>query len=161
MKAELTQLLPALRRFAYSLTGSMPDADDLLQNTVLRLLNAPPADGVPLPQWAFKVCRNIWIDDYRAQKVRQRSTQSAELQQENFSDGEQDMINDIHLSHVNNAMNALPDEQREVLALVAVQGLSYQEAAAVLAIPAGTIMSRLARARAAMVSALQPNGGLV
>jgi RNA polymerase sigma factor (sigma-70 family) len=160
MKAELKQLLPALRRFAYSLTGSMADADDLLQNTVVRLLNTPPAEGVPLPQWAFKICRNLWIDDYRAQKVRHLATQHTELQQENFSDGEQDMINDIQLAEVNTAMNSLPDEQREVLSLIAVQGLSYQEAASVLAIPAGTIMSRLARARAAMVNALQHNGSL-
>ncbi|MDR6984889.1 RNA polymerase sigma-70 factor (ECF subfamily) [Rheinheimera pacifica] len=160
MKAELKQLLPALRRFAYSLTGSMADADDLLQNTVLRLLNRPPAEGVPLPQWAFKICRNLWIDDYRAQKVRQQATQQVDLQQENFSDGEQAMLNDIQLAEVNAAMNTLPDEQREVLSLVAVQGLSYQEAATVLAIPAGTIMSRLARARVAMVGALKLNGGL-
>ena len=81
--------------------------------------------------------------------------------QENFSDGEQDMLNDIALGEVSTAMNTLPTEQREVLSLVAVQGLSYQEAASVLAIPAGTIMSRLARARAAMVNALKLNGGLV
>ncbi|GAB59899.1 RNA polymerase sigma factor [Rheinheimera nanhaiensis] len=160
MKTELKLLLPALRRFAYSLTGSMADADDLLQNTVLRLLNSPPAAGVPLAQWAFKICRNLWIDDYRAQKVRHNATLQAELQQENFSDGELDMLNQIQLDEVNSAMNTLPDEQREVLSLVAVQGLSYQEAASVLAIPAGTIMSRLARARAAMVTALKLNGGL-
>jgi RNA polymerase sigma factor (sigma-70 family) len=160
MQAELKQLLPALRRFAYSLTGSMADADDLLQNTVLRLLNAPPPEHVPLPQWAFKICRNLWIDDYRSQKVRQQAAQQVDLQQANFRDGEQDMLNEIQLSQVNSAMNTLPDEQREVLSLVAVQGLSYQEAANVLAIPAGTIMSRLARARAAMVSALQYHGGL-
>lgn len=160
MKTDLKQLLPALRRFAYSLTGSMADADDLLQNTVLRLLNTPPPDAVPLAQWAFKICRNLWIDDYRAQKVRQQATQREELQQENVSDGEQAIMDEIQLAEVNSAMNTLPDEQREVLSLVAVQGMSYQEAASVLAIPAGTIMSRLARARAAMVSALKLSGGL-
>jgi RNA polymerase sigma factor (sigma-70 family) len=155
MNADLKRLLPALRRFAYSLTGTMADADDLLQNTVLKLLNAPPPPEVPLAQWAFKICRNVWIDDYRAHKVRTLATQQPELQQENYHDGEQDMLNDIALTEVNAAMNTLPDEQREVLSLVAVQGLSYNEAAQILAIPAGTIMSRLARARAAMVSALQ------
>ncbi|GHG67530.1 DNA-directed RNA polymerase sigma-70 factor [Alishewanella longhuensis] len=158
MKAELKLLLPALRRFAYSLTGSMADADDLLQNTILRLLDTPPAEGIPLPQWAFKICRNLWIDDYRAQKVRLQAANKPELRHENISDGEQDMLNNIHLSEVNTAMNTLPDEQREVLSLIAVQGLSYQEAAKILAIPAGTIMSRLARARAAMVNALQNKG---
>ncbi len=160
MKAELKLLLPALRRFAYSLCGSMADADDLLQNTILKLLSNPPPEGVPLPQWAFKICRNLWIDDYRAQQVRSRAAQQPELQQNNIHDGEQAMLHDIQLAEVNTAMNTLPAEQREVLSLIAVQGLSYQEAASVLSIPAGTIMSRLARARAAMVSALQPNGSL-
>ncbi|GGP49639.1 RNA polymerase sigma factor [Shewanella saliphila] len=161
MKTELTTLLPALRRFAYSLTGSMPDADDLVQNTLLRILKSPPPEDVPLLKWAFKVCRNQWIDDYRSQKVRTEATQKPELQAENYSDGEADMINDITLSEVNQAMNSLSDDQREVLSLIAVQGMSYSEAADVLAIPTGTIMSRLARARANMVSFFkQPNGSM-
>ncbi|GGB71112.1 RNA polymerase sigma factor [Shewanella inventionis] len=161
MKTELTTLLPALRRFAYSLTGSMPDADDLVQNTLLRILNSPPPEGVPLAKWAFKICRNQWIDDYRAQKVRTLATTKPELQSENYSDGEADMINDITLSEVNQAMNSLSDDQREVLSLIAVQGMSYTEAADVLSIPTGTIMSRLARARANMVSFFkQPNGSM-
>ena len=159
MKAELTLLLPALRRFAYTLTGSMADADDLMQNTVLRLLNAPAPEGVVLAQWAFKICRNVWIDDYRAQKVRQQAVHNPELQEESSSDGEQTMLNELHLNEVDSAMNALPDEQREVLSLVAVQGMSYAEAAEVLAIPTGTIMSRLARARTAMVIAFKHNQG--
>ncbi|MCC5452214.1 RNA polymerase sigma factor [Rheinheimera sp. UJ51] len=159
MKAELTLLLPALRRFAYSLTGSMADADDLVQNTVLRLLNAPAPEGVVLAQWAFKICRNVWIDEYRAQKVRQNAVHNPDLQAENSSDGEQDLINDLHLKEVDRAMNTLPDDQREVLSLVAVQGMSYAEAAEVLAVPTGTIMSRLARARSAMVAAFKPLTG--
>lgn len=158
MKAELKLLLPALRRFAYSLCGSMADADDLLQNTVLRLLSSPPPAQVPLPQWAFKICRNLWIDEYRAQQVRNKATQQPDLQQENVSDGEQAILYEIQLDEVDKAMSSLSAEQREVLSLVAVQGLSYQEAAEVLTIPTGTIMSRLARARAAMVRALQQQG---
>ncbi|WP_445773586.1 RNA polymerase sigma factor [Shewanella sp.] len=161
MKTELTTLLPALRRFAYSLTGSMPDADDLVQNTLLRVLNSPPPEDVPIAKWAFKICRNQWIDDYRAQKVRTLATAKPELQSENYSDGEADIINDITLSEVNQAMNSLSNEQREVLSLIAVQGMSYTEAADILAIPTGTIMSRLARARANMVSFFkQPNGSM-
>ncbi|MCL1113364.1 MULTISPECIES: RNA polymerase sigma factor [Shewanella] len=161
MKTELTTLLPALRRFAYSLTGSMPDADDLVQNTLLRVLNSPPPEDVPIAKWAFKICRNQWIDDYRAQKVRTLATAKPELQSENYSDGEADIINDITLGEVNQAMNSLSNEQREVLSLIAVQGMSYTEAADILAIPTGTIMSRLARARANMVSFFkQPNGSM-
>ncbi|ABE53858.1 Sigma-70, region 4 type 2 [Shewanella denitrificans OS217] len=159
MKTELTLLLPALRRFAYSLTGTMPDADDLVQNTVVRLLKSPPPEGVPLAKWAFKICRNQWIDDYRSQKVRTLATDKPELQDENFTDGEAEMINDITLGEVNTAMNSLSDEQREVLSLIAVQGMSYSEAADILAIPTGTIMSRLARARANMVSFFNQKSG--
>ena len=159
MKTQLTTLLPPLRRFAYSLTGSMPDADDLVQNTLLRVLNSPPPEDVPIAKWAFKICRNQWIDDYRAQKVLTLATAKPELQSENYSDGEADIINDITLGEVNQAMNSLSNEQREVLSLIAVQGMSYTEAADILAIPTGTIMSRLARARANMVSFFkQPNG---
>ncbi|GAA0564989.1 RNA polymerase sigma factor [Rheinheimera aquimaris] len=159
MTTELTLLLPALRRFAYSLTGNMADADDLLQSTVVKLLDSPPAADVPLLQWSFRVCRNLWIDDYRAKKVRQHTAldEAAELSGE---DGEQVAINEITLTEVNQAMNNLPGEQREVLSLVAVQGMSYSEAAGVLAIPQGTIMSRLARARVAMVDALKYSGVL-
>ena len=111
MTTELTLLLPALRRFAYSLTGNMADADDLLQSTVVKLLDSPPAADVPLLQWSFRVCRNLWIDDYRAKKVRQHTAldEAAELSGE---DGEQVAINEITLTEVNRAMNNLPGEQR-------------------------------------------------
>lgn len=72
MKEELIHLAPMLRRFAYSLTGSAPDADDLLQNTLERLLSRDIPADVELAKWAFRVCRNIWIDEYRARKIRQR-----------------------------------------------------------------------------------------
>ena len=161
MKTELNLLLPALRRFAYSLTGNMHDADDLVQNTLLRILKSPPPEDVLLAKWAFKICRNQWIDDYRSQKVRTLATLKPELQAENFTDGEADVINDITLDEVNTAMNSLSDDQREVLSLIAVQGMSYSEAAEILSIPTGTIMSRLARARANIASFFnQPNGSM-
>ena len=65
MKAELLELLPALRRYAWSMTHSVHDADDLLQATVERLLRKGVPDGADLTRWAFTVCRNLWIDEYR------------------------------------------------------------------------------------------------
>lgn len=157
MSNELKSLLPALRRFAYSLTGSVADADDLLQETVLKLLSKPPASDVPLQRWAFTVCRNLWIDQYRAGRSRQLATDALAYQHETYSDGERTILQQLQLDEVNLAMNKLPAEQREVLALVAVQGLSYREAAEALDVPAGTIMSRLARARSALCRYLQPD----
>lgn len=150
MKDELTELVPSLRKFAYSLTGSIHDADDLLQNTLERLLSKPIPEQVTLMAWAFRVCRNCWIDEYRAKKVRVNAndTLSYEAQSANdHVDIDETITHSITLKQVSSAMDELPCEQRETLSLVAVQGMSYADASEVLQVPAGTIMSRLARAR--------------
>jgi RNA polymerase sigma factor (sigma-70 family) len=149
MKKELTALMPALRRFAYSLTGSPHDADDLLQNTIERVLSRDMPEDVELAKWVFRVCRNIWIDEYRARKIRNNAAQLPELEEPTV-DGENIIYNQITLCEVNTAMDKLPDDQRSILALVAVQGMSYKEVAETLSIPMGTVMSRLARARVAL-----------
>lgn len=154
MKEELLSLMPALRRFAYSLTGSKQDADDLLQNTLERLLSRPAPAEVELVKWAFRVCRNLWIDDYRARKVRQ-SEPLDEVADETSVDSEKMICNQITLRQVNIALDKLPDDQRSVLALIAVQGMSYKEVAETLSIPMGTVMSRLARARIALSQLLK------
>lgn len=153
---ELTRIAPMLRRFAYSLTGSAADADDLLQNTLERLLEREPPADVDLIKWAFRVCRNLWIDEYRARKVRQKNVYSLDDTEEPAVDGEQAIHDQITLAQVDAAMNQLPDEQRAIMALVAVQGMSYKEVAETLGIPTGTVMSRLARARVALVNFLNP-----
>lgn len=154
MHQELTRLAPMLRRFAYSLTGSAADADDLLQNTLERLLEKGLPEGIEPAKWAFRVCRNLWIDEYRARKVRQKNVYSLDDTEEPAVDGEQAIHDQIELSQVDAAMNQLPDEQRSIVALVAVQGMSYKEVAETLNIPTGTVMSRLARARVALASLL-------
>lgn len=150
MHQQLKQLLPGLRRFAYSLTGTVADADDLLQGTVERLLRRGPPEGVALERWAFRVCRNLWIDECRAKKVRQDAVQQPELGDGQFIDGERATLSQIELQQVNAAMARLPENQREIISLVAMQGLSYQEVSDTLEVPKGTVMSRLARARAAL-----------
>ena len=147
LKEQLRELLPALRRFAISLCGNVADADDLLQSTLERLLSKGiPADVEVMP-WAFKVCRNLWLDEHRARQVRERAAQRPELQQNSTDADETQMTNKLQLENVDAALHQLPHEQRTILALVAVQGLSYREAAAIIGVPTGTIMSRLARAR--------------
>ncbi|QIL91988.1 sigma-70 family RNA polymerase sigma factor [Microbulbifer sp. SH-1] len=154
MRDELTSLLPSIRRFAFSLTGSMADADDLLQNTVERILSRQMPADVELAKWAFRVCRNLWIDEYRARKVRMEAAEQPELAEGQVVDGERAVTGEMELERVNRAMNRLPDEQRSILSLVALQGLSYKDVAATLEIPIGTVMSRLARARAALCETL-------
>lgn len=155
-REELLAALPRLRRFARSLTGSRHDGDDLMQTTVERVLEKGAPADVELLRWMFKVCRNLWIDDRRSLQVRQRVHRTPELSEEPVVSGEAVALGELRLREVENAMERLPDEQRDVLALVAVEGLSYREAAEILDTPIGTVMSRLARARAALAAQLEP-----
>jgi RNA polymerase sigma factor (sigma-70 family) len=154
LNQELKQLLPGLRRFAYSLTGTVPDADDLLQGTVEKLLRRAPPEGVELNRWAFRVCRNLWIDECRSRKVRHEAAQKPELSDGHIVNGEHATISQIEFEQVNAAMARLPAGQREIISLVALHGLSYQEVSDTLEVPKGTVMSRLARARVALSALL-------
>ena len=155
MKEEVTELVPSLRKFAFSLTGNIHDADDLLQNTIEKLLTKPLPQDATLMAWAFRVCRNLWIDEYRAQKVRT----SAQAKDEAHLD--EALSGGITLKQVSKAMGELPPEQRETLSLIAIQGMSYADASEVLEVPAGTIMSRLARARSKLSNMLNPQQEVV
>lgn len=149
---ELQSNLKAIRRFAYSLSGTMADADDLLQATVLRILERGVPADVVLTRWAFRVCRNLWIDQLRMQGTRAIWAREQEDVGERLLDGERVAESSVTFGEVQQAMQALPEDQRVLLALVAVEGLSYREAADVLDIPMGTVMSRMSRARAAMAA---------
>jgi RNA polymerase sigma-70 factor (ECF subfamily) len=162
MQKQLLKLLPMLRRFAYSLTGSMADADDLVQSTIEKILTKGLPEDVELAKWAFRVCRNIWIDDYRARKVRSQAAENPELQEEQSVDESEHIDHKNTLAQVNTAMQTLPDDQRSILALVAVQGFSYKEVAESLDIPLGTVMSRLSRARTSLLTMMKgQQGGLI
>lgn len=158
MKDRLLELVPALRRFAYSLSNSVHDADDLLQNTVERLLTRPMPEDASLEKWAYTVCRNLWIDECRSRKVRAAVSFEPDLHDVVSIEGEKDMVLKIELEQINAAMRELPEDQHMVLSMVAVQGLSYKEVAEALQIPQGTVMSRLARARARLAELVTPPG---
>jgi len=158
VKHEIIEHVPALRRFAYSLTGSPEDADDLLQGTIERVLTKGVPDDVNLLKWMFRVCRNMWIDEYRSRKVRMTAAEKPELRENNVVDGERIVHGQITLGEVNRAMATLPDEQRSVISLVAVEGLSYKEVSDILSIPIGTVQSRLSRARVALMNCLENSG---
>ncbi|MFQ3234849.1 MAG: RNA polymerase sigma factor (sigma-70 family) [Paraglaciecola sp.] len=151
MNKQLTAIVPMLRRFAYSLTGSMPDADDLVQSTIEKILNKGIPDEADLTKWAFRLCRNVWIDEYRANKTRQAATQNPELQEQPEYDQDKRIATNDALHQVNQAMNTLGDDQRAVLSFVAVQGMSYKQVSEILDVPVGTVMSRLSRARIALI----------
>jgi len=156
LKNALVQILPKLRRYCYALTGSKSDADDILQLTVEKILKNGLKDDIPLDRWAFRVCKNAWLDEIRYRNVRAINVET-NPESEPFSDGERDMINEIETHRVHKAMAKLPQDQRAALALVAVEGYSYAEAASILEVPIGTIMSRISRARKTLCDALLPS----
>lgn len=155
LRQDIVEALPRLRRYAYSLTGARHDADDLLQTTVERLLERGVPKGASVQKWAFRVCKNIWIDEIRARQVRRTAAASGKVGWQDDVDGERIVIERVTFTQVNEAMATLPDEQRAALSLVALEGLSYAEAADVLGAPIGTIMSRIARARRALSEVLE------
>lgn len=146
MNQQLLEHIPALRRYALSLTGSVQDADDLLQSALERALARNAPSGEDLIKWLFRVCRNLWIDNYRAAKTREAAVHDPQLEEQSV-DGSAQTENSMLLEKVSAAMEELHADQRAVLELVAVEGKSYKEVATLLDIPQGTVMSRLARAR--------------
>ena len=150
VRKELTAALPDIRRFAYSLTGARADADDLLQATVERILDKGAPEDADMKKWSYRVAKNIWIDEIRSRRVRRRAVSEGKIDINDRLDGERVVLGSISLAEVNRAMERLPDDQRAALALVAVEGLSYADAAEALEVPIGTVMSRISRARAAL-----------
>lgn len=148
-RQQLIALLPRLRRFAFSLTGNLDEADDLVQaacEKALKNMNQL-TDNSTLDRWMFRIIRNLHIDQLRSQQVRGPSV-DPQATPEIPARGDEPVIEARQtLDVVNQAMAALPEDQRMVLVLVSVDGLSYREAAEILEVPVGTIMSRLARAR--------------
>ncbi len=150
--------LPRVRRFASSLTGNRDDADDLLQSTVERVLGRGVPEGADVLRWMFRVARNLWIDEVRSRRVRNDAASHREREDDVSLDGEGAATGGLRMREIDDAMAALPEDQRAILSLVAVEGLTYQEAADVLEIPIGTVMSRLSRARAGMAARLFGGG---
>lgn len=158
MHDELVSILPRVRRFAVNLTGNRPDADDLLQIVVERLLDRPIPQDADLLKWSFRICRNAWIDEIRARQVRQHAAEDTVLQPVH-EHGEKTAMTRLTLQDVDMAMRDLPDNQRVAISLVAVEGFSYADAAEVLGVPVGTIMSRVSRARKALAAIFTTSGG--
>jgi RNA polymerase sigma-70 factor (ECF subfamily) len=154
---QIAALLPRLRRFARNLTRNPHDADDVVQIAVERALTRLDQwrSDARLDSWMFKIVRNAWIDELRSRGRRGKIFLAAEA---GDNIGTDSMAREAELLSVHAAMARLPEEQREAVSLVLVEGLPYKEAAEVLDIPIGTLTSRLARGREALQAMLGAEG---
>jgi RNA polymerase sigma-70 factor, ECF subfamily len=157
---QLLAVLPRLRRFARGLAGSTADADDLVQAACERALARRHQfqEGTRFDSWMFRIVQTIWIDQIRARAVRK---EEEEVSEGRLGSDEPVRRADarLALSEVRRAVDRLPPDQRAALLLVTIEGLSYREAAEVVQVPVGTIMSRLARARMALHALLEAGAG--
>ena len=160
MLEEMVALLPRLRRFACGLTGSLADADDLVQAACLRALDrlGQWQPGSRLDSWMFRILQNLWIDQLRERRGREVAMDPEDLAERSVGDAAREQEARLALGEVRRAVAKLPPEQRAVLMLVSVESVSYKEAAEILDIPIGTVMSRLARARLALGRAIEGDG---
>jgi RNA polymerase sigma-70 factor (ECF subfamily) len=150
---ELEGLLPRLRRFAHALSKNRADADDLLQSSVERALRARSKwrEGSRLDSWLYTIVRNQWIDTVRSRARRDSRLTSLDEVEALGEDPRSSMDASIELKRMMALMQQLPEEQREVVALILIEGFGYREAAEILGIPIGTVSSRLVRGRNALL----------
>lgn len=152
----LGAMLPRLRRFAFALSRHPADADDLAALAIERALRSRAhfIPGTRLDSWLFRITRNLWIDEARSRQRRAAWEAPPEAGEKQGYDGAADIERSAELAQVMRAMSALPHEQREVVALIMIEGLGYREAAELIGQPIGTVSSRLVRGRNALLAAL-------
>jgi RNA polymerase sigma-70 factor (ECF subfamily) len=155
---QIVAMLPRMRRFARSLTRSIDEADDLVQSAcekaIARAEQFEP--GTRLDSWLFRIMHTTHIDLVRSSARRGGTTSAAiDLERVGFDARVHEQTEArSDLAAVRDEIERLPDDQRVVLALVCVDGLAYQQAADVLGVPIGTVMSRLSRARKRLAQAI-------
>lgn len=163
-RQDLVSLLPRLRRFAMTVATNLQDADDLVQQACEKALlkQAQWQPGTRLDSWMYRIIQNQHIDALRSRG--RRGEQAPDFALEELGDAANSDVPEREnlLRRVSELIADLPDEQRVVMLLVAVEEYSYRETAELLEVPIGTVMSRLARARGRIAAALgdaAPTGG--
>ncbi len=151
VRAGLEPSLGRLWRYALVLSRARDVADDLVQATCLRAIERAEqfTPGTRVDRWLMAILRSIWLNEVRARRIREGQG-FVDPEDVLSTDGARDVETNIMAAQVLRAIGRLPEAQRETVLLVYGEGYSYAEAAAALAVPIGTIMSRLAAARSAL-----------
>lgn len=152
-------IIPALRRYARGLVRDRSAADDLVQDCLERAVghwHQRRADGNPR-SWMFAILHNLAVNRFRGQKGRPVHIEIDEAAEPDVArTASQDQT--VEVRDMLRCVDQLPEEQRSVLLLIAVEDLSYAQAAEVLGIPLGTVMSRLSRARNRLIELMDGAG---
>jgi RNA polymerase sigma-70 factor (ECF subfamily) len=145
-EANIVACIPSLRRYARGLTANRERADDLVQDTLERAWSRFSLwqKRGELRAWIFGIMHNQFVDQLRAQRSRPEDSVGDDLPEQSVRATQTDRL---EVRDLDRLLQRLPPEQREVLLLVSVEELSYQEVASSLGVPIGTVMSRLSRAR--------------
>lgn len=154
--------MPKLRRFAFSLSGTAHDADDLVQSAIERALKSEEQwrPESRLDSWMYRIVQNLWIDQSRQRRSRGEVVPIEDLISAMGEDGRDTVRHRSAAAKAMAAFAALSPEIKAAAALVIINGDSYREAADALDVPLGTIASRVARARIALESALNDEDDL-
>lgn len=145
----MVKILPRLRRFVHSLTNGADFSEDLIQETCVRALTHLDQwqPGSRLDSWMFRIARNLWIDHRRSEKFRGEAVDIEAVDRVLSCDGQLVAENRIMLEELRKDIAELSTDQRNVIRLVWGYGMSYKETGKILNVPAGTVMSRMARVR--------------
>lgn len=156
-RSQLVAMLPRLRRFALALAGNVHDADDLVQTALVRALTQDlTALAVErLDSWMYKVIQNLWIDERRKRVVQGRKEPLDDAINVFVDDGRRIVEARSELARAQKVFDRMSPDLRTSAVLVMVDGLSYRDAADVLGVPIGTVMSRVSRARSALAAGLE------
>jgi RNA polymerase sigma-70 factor, ECF subfamily len=148
LMGEIEASIPALRRYAWSLLRDTDDADDLVQDCLVRALDRVAADPVivSVRPWLFTIMHNLFVNRWRTTH-RRRATMPGEAVKNVEIPVAPEQDDALFRRDLLAGLDRLTEDQRQVLLLVSVEGLEYREVASILGIPVGTVMSRLSRAR--------------
>ena len=148
IRERLPDLFPRLWRYAFVVTGNRDLASELAQKTCLKALEKASGYQVntDLDRWLFRIAQRLWLNDLRAQAVR-RGNGLLPVEEIEHPDAGSDAETNYFVREVLSFVGELPEAQRTTVLLVYVEGFKYAEAADILGVPVGTIMSRLAAAR--------------
>jgi RNA polymerase sigma-70 factor (ECF subfamily) len=153
LRASLLNAIPHLRAFAISLTGKVDQADDLVQEAILRGLSHLDSftPGTDLQAWLFTILRNLF---YTSLRKRRREVEDPDGVIAGMLSTAPEQHGRLDLNDLRTALGKLSVEQREALLLVGAEGMSYEEAAAICEVNIGTIKSRINRARTRLAELL-------